>query len=120
MRLAEATLARDLCRDDTFTIVDGPLRFGPERRGLAFGYIERVHELYPKPHAKTTQADNDSVASLEARVLPLARRSKELYAASGAPDTDDLPPVETTMRELQAPEPTRRTMWASIQAIAYN
>ena len=52
MRLAEATLARDLCRDDTLTIVDGPLSFGPERRGLAFGYIKRVHELYPKPHAK--------------------------------------------------------------------
>ncbi len=46
MRLAEATLARDLCRDDALIIVDGPLSFEPERRGLALGYIKRVHELY--------------------------------------------------------------------------
>jgi hypothetical protein len=46
MRLAEATLARDLCRDDTLIIVDGPLSFEPERRGLALGYIKRVHQLY--------------------------------------------------------------------------
>lgn len=46
MRLAEATLARDLCREDTLTIVDGPLSFEPERRGVALGYIKRVHELY--------------------------------------------------------------------------
>ena len=46
MRLAEATLARDLCRDDTLAIIDGPLSFEPERRGLALGYIKRVHQLY--------------------------------------------------------------------------
>ena len=46
MRLAEATLARDLTRNDTLTIVDGPLSFEPERRGLALGYIKRVHEFY--------------------------------------------------------------------------
>jgi len=46
MRLAEATLARDLCSHDTLTIVDGPLSFEPERRGVALGYIKRVHELY--------------------------------------------------------------------------
>lgn len=46
MRLAEATLARDLCSQDTLTIVDGPLSFEPERRGVALGYIKRVHELY--------------------------------------------------------------------------
>jgi hypothetical protein len=46
MRLAEATLARDLSREDTLTIVDGPLSFEPERRGRALGYIKRVHELY--------------------------------------------------------------------------
>jgi hypothetical protein len=46
MRLAEATLARDLCSRDTLTIVDGPLSFEPERRGVALGYIKRVHELY--------------------------------------------------------------------------
>lgn len=46
MRLEEATLARDLCQDGTLTIVDGPLSFEPERRGVALGYIKRVHELY--------------------------------------------------------------------------
>jgi hypothetical protein len=46
MRLQEATLARDLCSDDSLTIVDGPLSFEPERRGVALGYIKRVHELY--------------------------------------------------------------------------
>jgi uncharacterized protein len=46
MRQAEATLARDLCREDALTIVDGPLSFEPERRGVALGYIKRVHELY--------------------------------------------------------------------------
>lgn len=46
MRLAEATLARDLCSEETLTIVDGPLSFEPERRGVALGYIKRVHELY--------------------------------------------------------------------------
>ena len=46
VRRAEATLARELCQDDTHTIVDGPLSFEPERRGLALGYIKRLHELY--------------------------------------------------------------------------
>lgn len=46
MRQAEATLARDTCRDDTLTIVDGPLSFEPARKGLALGYIKRIHQLY--------------------------------------------------------------------------
>ena len=46
MRLAEATLARDTCRDGTLTIVDGPLSFEPARKGLALGYIKRIHQLY--------------------------------------------------------------------------
>jgi uncharacterized protein len=46
MRHAEATLARDSCREETLTIVDGPLSFEPERRGLALGYVKRIHELY--------------------------------------------------------------------------
>lgn len=46
MRLAEATLARDLSGDDTLVIVDGPLSFEPERPALALGYIKRVHEIY--------------------------------------------------------------------------
>ncbi len=46
MRQAEATLARDTFRDDTLTIVDGPLSFEPARKGLALGYIKRIHQLY--------------------------------------------------------------------------
>ena len=46
MRLAEAALARELCCEDTLIIVDGPLSFEAERRGLALGYIKRIHELY--------------------------------------------------------------------------
>jgi hypothetical protein len=48
MRLAEATLARDLCRDDTLMIVDGPLSFEQQRRGIALGYIKRIPELPAK------------------------------------------------------------------------
>ena len=46
MRRAEANLASDLCRHDTLTIVDGRLGFEPEPRGVALGYIKRIHELY--------------------------------------------------------------------------
>lgn len=46
MRRAEGALASELCRADTLTIVDGPLSFEPERRGMALGYIKRIHQLY--------------------------------------------------------------------------
>lgn len=46
MRQAEAALARELCREGTLVIVDGPLSFEPERRGAALGYIKRIHKLY--------------------------------------------------------------------------
>ena len=46
MRQAEAVLARDLCREDTLTIIDGPLSFEAKPRGVALGYIKRVHQLY--------------------------------------------------------------------------
>ena len=49
MRNAEATLARDLCHDDTLVIVDGPLSFVPEPPEHALGYIKRVHEPYLPP-----------------------------------------------------------------------
>ncbi len=49
MRNAEAALARDLCRDDTLVIVDGPLSFVPEPPDHALGYIKRVHEPYLPP-----------------------------------------------------------------------
>lgn len=46
MRRAEARLAVEQCREDTLTIVDGPLSFEPERRGMALGYVKRLHQLY--------------------------------------------------------------------------
>ena len=46
MRNAEATLARDLSRDDNLVIVDGPLSFVAEPPKHALGYIKRVHEPY--------------------------------------------------------------------------
>jgi DNA recombination protein RmuC len=52
---------------------------------------------------KAVESFNKSVGSLESRVLPAARRFKELGAA---PDEDIPPvsPIQTVPRELQAPE----------------
>jgi DNA recombination protein RmuC len=50
------------------------------------------------------EAYNDAIGSLETRVLVSARRFKELGAAGTAKDIEELAPVETAARQIQAPE----------------
>ncbi len=50
------------------------------------------------------KAYNQAVASLEIKVLPGARKFKELGAASTAGDIDRLEPVDNAVRQIQAPE----------------
>lgn len=52
---------------------------------------------------KALEAYNRSVGSLESRVLPAARRFKELGAAHGA-EIEPLGPVQTVPRRVQAPD----------------
>jgi DNA recombination protein RmuC len=52
---------------------------------------------------KAVDAYNRSVGSLESRVLPSARRFKELGAAHGA-DIEPVTPVQTVPRRLEAPD----------------
>jgi len=55
-----------------------------------------------------SSAFNEAVGSLESRVLPSARRFRDLGAASG-PDLPELEPVETQPRQLPAPEASEDT-----------
>jgi DNA recombination protein RmuC len=50
------------------------------------------------------EAYNNAVGSLESRVLVSARRFKDLGAAAGGASIDELAPIETSSRLLQAPE----------------
>jgi len=51
-----------------------------------------------------TSAYNSAVGSLESRVLVSARKFKEMGSAGASVDIDDLPRVEASVRQLQAPE----------------
>jgi len=53
---------------------------------------------------QAVKAYNQALASLENRVLPGARKFKELGAASSAGDIDRLEPVDNAVRQIQAPE----------------
>ena len=57
---------------------------------------------------KANTAYNSAIGSMEARVLPAARRFKDLGAASGA-EIPLIQPIETAPRALTAPEPIEDT-----------
>jgi len=57
---------------------------------------------------KANTAYNSAIGSMEARVLPAARRFKDLGAASGA-EIPLIQPIETAPRALTTPEPTEDT-----------
>lgn len=57
---------------------------------------------------KANTAYNSAIGSMEARVLPAARRFKDLGAASGA-EIPLIQPIETAPRALNAPEPIEDT-----------
>jgi DNA recombination protein RmuC len=53
---------------------------------------------------QAVKAYNQAVASLEIKVLPGARKFKDLGAASTAGDIDPLKTIESDVRQIQAPE----------------
>jgi len=64
------------------------------------GHMENVGKGLDKASA----AFNQAVGSLETRVLPAARRFRELGAATGE-EIPELEPIDTRARELALPEP---------------
>ncbi|MCX8045073.1 MAG: DNA recombination protein RmuC, partial [Desulfobacterota bacterium] len=70
-----------------------------ERMKTLVEHIGRIGEGLDK----ATKAYNNSVGSLESRVLPTARKFKDLGAVAGE-DIPCLSPIETTTRALAAPE----------------
>lgn len=70
-----------------------------DRIGTLTGHFDSLG----KNLARSVKAYNDAIGSLESRVLPMARRFKELGVdtAAGIPV---LEPIEKTSREIQAPE----------------
>ncbi len=54
--------------------------------------------------SQSVNAFNRTVGTLETRVLPAARRFKELEASGGAMDIEPLTGLDQTVRSLQAPE----------------
>ena len=60
--------------------------------------------LVGKRLASATEAYNAAIGSLERRVLVTARRFQELGAADGGGAIPELDPIETSPRQLQAPE----------------
>jgi DNA recombination protein RmuC len=53
---------------------------------------------------QAVKAYNQAVASLEMKVLPGARKFKELGAAGASADIDSVDTLETSIRQIQAPE----------------
>ncbi len=70
-----------------------------DRLRTFLGHFDRIK----RGLESATAAFNQAVGSLESRVLPSARRFRELGAATGA-DLPELEPLETQPRQLTAPE----------------
>ena len=75
-----------------------------DRLRVFLGHFDRIK----RGLEAASSAFNQAVGSLESRVLPSARRFRDLGAASGA-DLPELEPVETQPRQLTAPEAAEDT-----------
>jgi DNA recombination protein RmuC len=75
-----------------------------DRLRVFLGHFDRIK----RGLEAASSAFNQAVGSLESRVLPSARRFRDLGAASGA-DLPELEPVETQPRQLTAPEASEDT-----------